>query len=302
MTERHGLGDRPAFETDTAVEAIRDRCFAATVTDRWNGLAGRPLGGYVLAVSLRAMQHSLPFPDLRVVSGFFLQPVDPGPVQIQVDAVRYGRRTASAEARLYQSGVEALRSMATFADLAALSGQNLPLGRPPDLPAPMAAIDLHSGGPTPTASIADRVEYRVDGALKPIAASTEGLRTRLWMRLKEGGGQDLLSLPFLVDAAPPAVLELGASGSTTVQLTAHIRRRSSSEWLACQATTQAVVDGYHDEDFEVWDEHGHLVAQSRQVAKLPSRDRLRLARADNRTVQQDRRSPYHRPGSSRSFT
>jgi hypothetical protein len=29
-----------------------------------------------------------------------------------------------------------------------------------------------------------------------------------------------------------------------------------------------VIDGYHEEDFEIWDSAGRLVAQSRQFAVL----------------------------------
>lgn len=263
------------FAIDTAVEALGDRRFAATVTNHWDGLAGRPLGGYVLAACLRAMEQTMPFADLLVVSGFFLHPVEPGPVEIQVDTARGGRRSATAEAMLYQHGVEALRSVATFTDLHNAQGQNLVVGCPPDLPRPEEAIDLHQGSPRPTASIADRVEYRIGDGIEPATCTAiDGQRTKLWMRLKEGGNQDLLSLPLLVDAAPPAVMELGATGSTTVQLTAHIRGRPASDWLACQATTRYIIDGYHDEDFEIWDEHDRLVVQSRQLARLPSSDNL----------------------------
>ena len=259
---------------DTAVEALDDRRFTAAVTDHWDGLAGRPLGGYVLAVCLRAIQASLPFRDLLVVSAFFLHPVDPGPVDLHVETARAGRRSATAEARLYQHGVEALRSVATFTRLDHVAGQNLVLGPPSDLPAPADAVDLHHGAPAPTASIAQRVEYRVERLERPQRGAPGAAQTRLWMRLKEGGGHDLLSLPFLIDAAPPAVMELGATGSTTVQLTTHVRGRPSSEWLACQATTRYVIDGYHDEDFEIWDQQGHLVVQSRQLARLPKTDAL----------------------------
>jgi acyl-CoA thioesterase len=269
------LRRRSLFGVDTAVEAVDDRCFTATVTNHWDGLAGRPLGGYVLALCLRAAQQAVPFPDLLVASAFFLHPVEPGPVEIRVETARVGRRSATAQANLYQHGVEALRSTATFNNLYQAAGQNLVLGSPPDLPAPDAAVDLHDGGPRPTASIADRIEYRIGGGYEhgPCHA-TGGRRTRLWMRLKQGGGHDLLSLPLLVDAAPPAVMELGATGSTTVQLTAQVRGRPSSDWLACQATTRYIIDGYHDEDFEIWDQDGRLVAQSRQLARLPSNDVL----------------------------
>ena len=32
----------------------------------------------------------------------------------------------------------------------------------------------------------------------------------------------------------------------------------------------AVIGGYHEEDFEIWDSEGRLVAQSRQFALLPA--------------------------------
>jgi hypothetical protein len=44
---------KSVFEADTEFDAISDNEFAAAITDRWNGLHGRPLGGYVLAVCLR---------------------------------------------------------------------------------------------------------------------------------------------------------------------------------------------------------------------------------------------------------
>jgi acyl-CoA thioesterase len=263
------------FESDTAVQAVGDQRFVATVTDRWNGLAGRPLGGYVLAVCLRALREAIPAPDLFVASAFYLNPVDAGTVEIHTEIARTGRRTVTGEARLYQNGAEALRTVASFTDLSLASGQSLITGAPPGLPAPTDAVDLHDGSPPPTAPIADRVEYRVAERLEQRQRREDRRAlTTLWMRLKEGGGEDLLTLPFLVDAAPPAVMEIGATGSTTVEMTIHVRGRPRSEWLACRASTSYIIDGFHEEDFEIWDEDGQLVAQSRQLAKLPKTDML----------------------------
>lgn len=263
------------FESDTAVEAVGDHRFAATVTDRWNGLAGRPLGGYVLAVCLRALREVTAAPDLLAASAFYLNPMDPGPVEIHTEIARSGHRTTTGEARLYQNGAEALRTVASFTDLSLCAGQSLITAGPPDLPVPEDAIDLHEGSSPPSAPIADRVEYRVAETFEQ-RQRRENKRplTMLWMRLKEGGGEDPLSIPFLVDAAPPAVMEIGATGSTTVELTLHVRARPRSEWFACRATTSYITDGYHEEDFEIWDEEGRLVAQSRQLARLPTTDTL----------------------------
>ncbi len=46
----------------------------------------------------------------------------------------------------------------------------------------------------------------------------------------------------------------------------HVRARPAPGWLACRSYTRFVTGGYHEEDFEVWDSAGVLVAQSRQLA------------------------------------
>jgi acyl-CoA thioesterase len=88
-----------------------------------------------------------------------------------------------------------------------------------------------------------------------------------WMRFRDGREPDPAALPLLVDAVAPVVLEVGAL-STTVQLTVHLRARPAPGWLACRAVTRFVSGGYHEEDFDVWDSEGTLVAQSRQLALL----------------------------------
>ncbi len=284
------------FAVDTATHAASEGSFTATVSDRWNGLAGRPLGGYVLAVALRALGEVMPFPDLCVVSAFFLNPVETGPVEVRTDIARIGHRSATGEARLFQNGIEALRAVATFTVLQAATGQKLVLAARPDLPPAAEAVDLHEGGPPPTAPIADRVEYRVRAGQGLNGTGMPDIA--LWMRLKEGGWQDLLSIPFLVDAAPPAVMEVGATGSITLELTLHLRCRPSSEWLACRAATRHITNGYHDEDFEVWDDRGNLVAQSRQLAKLPNADVLQTPKPEG--AEADTSHPGTRSTNARS--
>ena len=47
------------FETDTAVVAVGDGAFAATISDAWAVPRGGPNGGYVAAIVLRAMEAAV---------------------------------------------------------------------------------------------------------------------------------------------------------------------------------------------------------------------------------------------------
>ena len=274
-----------AFDEDSRVVADGlEGAYAAELTSRWNGTAGAVNGGYMLATCTRALAQGMPFPDPIVVSGFFLRPGVAGPAAVRTSVIRSGRTTAFGESALSQDGKEVVRATAAFARLGGAgqdgagqdgtgqdsTGQDGPVfldGTPPALPPPAecAGVPVGSFG---LASIAERIEFRSAELPGWFRGQPSGRpASEFWMRFADGREADLLSLPLLVDSTAPSVLELGA-GSTTIQLTVHLRAHPAPGWLACRATTRFVSNGYHEEDFEVWDSAGTLVAQSRQLALI----------------------------------
>jgi hypothetical protein len=98
---------------------------------------------------------------------------------------------------------------------------------------------------------------------------------RGYVRLREHRDPDALLLALAVDALPPVVFGLGATGwAPTVALTWHMRGVPASGPLQVAARCRHVSGGWFDEEAEVWDAAGRLVAQSRQLARV-GRGRLR---------------------------
>ena len=262
---RNAVGEY-AFDEDSRVEPGAAGEYTAALTSRWDGTGGAVNGGYLLAVCARALASGLPFPDPVVISGFYLRPGTAGPATVQTSLVRSGRTMAFGEAVLRQGGKDVIRASAAFSRL----GQDGPVflgGAPPDLPPPQDCPRLPASGPG-LPRIAERIEFRrveLPGWFR--GEPTGQPSAEFWLRFADGRDADLLSVPLLVDSAAPPVLELGAS-STTIQLTVHLRAKPAPGWLACRATTRFVSGGYHEEDFEIWDTTGTLVAQSRQLALL----------------------------------
>jgi acyl-CoA thioesterase len=263
------MGDY-AFDADTSVYASAfgalPGSFDAELTGRWDGTNGAVNGGYLLAVCLRALGSLMPFPDPIVASGFFLRPGTPGPAVVRTSVARSGRTMAFGEAVLSQDGKEVVRATAAFA---ALSGSAPAFvdGVPPHLPAPAECVGVPVGSFGP-ATIAERVEFRAASLPGWFRGSPTGRpASEFWMRFADGRDADLYALPLLVDSTAPSVLELGMT-STSVQLTVYLRAHPAPGWLACRAATRLVSGGYHEEDFEVWDSAGTLVAQSRQLAMI----------------------------------
>ena len=232
-------------------------------------MPGQANGGYSLALCLQALRAVLPHPDPLVVSATYLRPVRVGPARLTADPVRAGRRLATGEARLLQEGKECVRVLGTFTDLDALSGPTHVEASPPELPAPEDCVSLADGPNFGGSTIIERVEFRAAAAPGFLSGNTAGpTRFEFWMRMAGVPQLSSLQLACLVDMAPPAIYELGLFTTTSVELTVHVRRRPAPGWLACRVSTRFLMDGLHDEDFEVWDSTGSLVAQSRQLQML----------------------------------
>ena len=76
---------------------------------------------------------------------------------------------------------------------------------------------------------------------------------------------------LIADAFPPAVfnLDIPPGWVPTVELTVHVRATPAPGPVSCVFRSRFVHSGMMEEDGEVWDANGTLVALSRQLALLP---------------------------------
>jgi acyl-CoA thioesterase len=267
--QRVGTASANAFDLATAVRGGPER-WAAEVDGGWT-IAGRPNGGYLLALVARAGVEAVGQPHPLAVSGHFLSPADPGPAEVEVRRLRAGRSLSTARVTLLQDGQARLEALVT-------AGRIDPKAAPgwsrADGPAGLAPVgDCLPGRPEmpggQRANILDHLDLRLDPATAGWVAGRPARRLdmRGWVRFSDGRAADPLALLQMVDALPPASFELGLpSWAPTVELTVYLRGIPAPGWLACVVRGQLWQGGWFDEEAEVWDSAGRLVAQSRQFA------------------------------------
>lgn len=263
------------FDRATSLDLIGKASYAVEITDRWRVIGGAPNGGYLATLVLRAMRmqlaaRGLDLPDPLTSTGHFVTAATPDPARIDIEVVRTGKRHATLSGRLTQDGHERLRVLATFGNLDRATGPTVETsGPPPDLP------PLQDCQPSPArvdAPLLRRFELRfIPGTIGGAVGEPSGEAIiGAWMRFADGRQPDALALPLFADALPPAALNVSDAvlWIATVELTVHVRRRPVEGWLRAQFETKLLLDGYLEEDGQLWDADDNLVAISRQLAVM----------------------------------
>ncbi|MEO8748934.1 thioesterase family protein [Dermatophilaceae bacterium Sec6.4] len=213
-------------------------------------------------------------------SAVFLSPGTAGPVHLSPKVLRTGRSMSSAEVVVTQSGsdgaVERFRALVTLGDLDRHAAAPLVTTQPPAMPVPEACVSTDDA---PSSMSSTGFLQRLDLRLDPVCAgwavgapSGQG-EMRGWLRFADGREPDPLSLLLALDAFPPVVFDLGSTGwAPTVEFTGYVRARPAPGWLQVRTHTHHVAGGLFNEDCEIWDSTGTLVAQSRQLgsARFPT--------------------------------
>ena len=250
------------------------------MSNRWD-IGDKPNGGYMIALAVRAMagvtgatkaEHVDPFS----VTAHYLRPGEEGAVEIDVDLVRTGRTLSTTTAIMTQSGKEKLRVVGTFGRLDRASGPTAVGAVMPELPSPEECLSRRAGGQTHfvPSRFSDNVDLRLHpdtGWVRGVPSGTAVLTG--WMRFTDDRPADVLSLALFADAFPPTVFEVlpTAQWVPTIELTVHFRAAPAPGWLRGRFQSRYLIDGFFEEDGEIWDSTGRLVAQSRQLAMvLPS--------------------------------
>jgi hypothetical protein len=267
-----------AFDEATTVTPEGDGWYATRPDERFaivsgDGTVGAVNGGVLLATVLRAVLDTSPHPDPVATSAHFLRVPRSEPARVQVTWLKQGRTAATARAALIQDGSCLLDTTITTGRLADPGEGGLSwTGEPPVLP-PVEECAGFAGfaGATRRNGYAGQIDLRLDPATSGwLRGQPQGVpEMRGYFQLREERRPDAYLLALAVDALPPVIFGIARAGwSPTVELTWHMRGLPAPGLLRVAARSRHVSGGWFDEESEVWDSAGRLVAQSRQIARV----------------------------------
>jgi acyl-coenzyme A thioesterase PaaI-like protein len=264
-----------AFDAATAVTRTEGGGLLADLDPGWDVGGGVLNGGYLLAVVARAAVLDSPHPHPVALSASFLHAATPGPVTVTVQPGPTGRTLRHSVLTLDDAGGTALTVNATTATL----GDDDPVWAAP-MPDAAPVEECFSIAEhrhlAPPGVAAPGLTLRVDTRLDPATAGWAFGRPsgephlRAWVRFADDREPDPLALVTFADVLPPTGWGMGRMGwAPTVQLQVLVRALPAPGWCLVEARAGEVAGGWLDEDYRIWDSTGRLVAQSRQLARLP---------------------------------
>jgi acyl-CoA thioesterase len=243
----------------------------ATIDESWSAPLG-PNGGYIAAIAVRALESVIDG-QIRSLTCHYLRRPHPGPIDLRPEVVRDGRRMATGRLSGFQDGKEVLAAVAAFSkmELDEIARWS-PL--PPDVDPPGDDWAPFQEGMPPLMQHL-KMAPRLGGA--PFSgqelAPGEAPEAGGWIELADPPAQiDAAVVALLTDAWwPPSLNPLSTpAGAPTIDLTIHFRTRLPLPMQPVLGVykTAASMEGFIEEDGELYLPDGTLLAQSRQLALL----------------------------------
>jgi acyl-CoA thioesterase len=266
-----------AVVPDVAVSPVSADTWSAQLAERWN--VGRSQNGGVLlsAVSV-ALAESTGQPDPFAVTGYYLRPTEATGAVVRTTLVKRGRTYSTALGQLWQADRERLQVAGSFGDLTRRNGEApISYAEPPSAPRPDACQDLFqilAAGPAGEKALTrslQNFEIRVDPRRGWGSDETGRPSLSGWMRFRNADTVSAAMLIAAADGFPPTVMsKMQVGWLPTVELTVHLFGLPVPDepWLQASLRTCTVAAGLLDEDGELWDVSGRLVARFRQLAMI----------------------------------
>jgi acyl-CoA thioesterase len=257
------------FDRDTAATRVRGGHFRVHLCENW--WVGRGAnGGYLAALLLRSLLAQVaPEHPPRSLTIHFLGTPSPGAAEIETCPERVGRSLSSWSARLRQEGRPIAVALAAFGS--ARKGLRFARRSMPDAPPPEACRRLEGFHP-----MHGRWEFRwafgePPGSNAPLALAGG------WIRPGEPRRADALQVAAMCDAFPPTCFSMAPEPDSlgpipTAELTIHFRRTlplataRPEDFLLARFESRTAVEGFVEEDGELWSADGVLLAECRQLA------------------------------------
>lgn len=250
--------------------AANSRTGTLNVPDSW-GQGRTVFGGLSAALAFRVLRAEVPADrPLRSLNVSFVGPLatetDFG---FQVEVLRSGKYVTQAEARVVQNGEVCLVLLASFGvqrdSVTGVEALEAPPFERPEKPGLFPYI------PGVTPQFFQHLDMTIQDGNMPFSGSSTSHHGG-FMRFKEAPAEWTEShLIALIDTWPPTLLQQLKTPAPASTLTWNLeflhphRPVASDAWFGYRAITRQAGEGYGHSEANIWDEHGELVAVSRQT-------------------------------------
>jgi acyl-CoA thioesterase len=265
------------FQEAIKLENLEDNKFI--VNPDTNYFVGNtPHGGYLMAVMHKALTNILPHSTAISSSVQYLDRIDAKTFELEVETFRTSRGSSSGIVKLKQDDKICTTFSGTCSDFEFMKGYD-------GLQKPLPNIfnesdkkdyikmnyDKISKGFTP--AFIQQLECLIhpDHAWWNRDSNDKNNEARCSAFLEmQGGIPDQFCLSFYSDILPPVVSnKYGPLGwIPTITLTTHIRQLPSTSELYADFKATDINKGYFEQDCNIWDLNGNLVASSRQLTRI----------------------------------
>lgn len=256
------------FDQDTALDQQAPARFKGKLTDNWS-VNGIPNGGYLMALLAKAMLQGSAKKHPLIVTVNYLHRCLIDEADLVIENIATSKRFDRWHATLSQEGRKRLHGVGTFVDPRDEPAEKSYESAPPEI----ADIDVCVPMPAlPRYTLFDRMDLRLDPSCAGWLQGSPGGRSiqKGWARFKEPRPFDMLSVLLIADAFPPPALASHGMVAwiPTIEFSVNLRNLPRTEWLKCIYRTRFINNGILEEDGEVWDADGELIAICRQIAQF----------------------------------
>ena len=265
------------FQEAIKLESLEDNKFI--VNPDTNYFVGNtPHGGYLMALMHKALTSILPHSTALSSSVQYLDRIDAKTFELEVETFKTSRGSSSGIVKLKQDDKICTTFTGTCSDFQFMKGYD-------GLQKPLPNIfnesdkkdyikmnyDKISKGFTP--AFIQQLECLIhpDHAWWNRDSNDKNNEARCSAFLEmQGGIPDQFCLSFYSDILPPVVSnKYGPLGwIPTITLTTHIRQLPSTSELYADFRATDINKGYFEQDCNIWDLNGNLVASSRQLTRI----------------------------------
>jgi hypothetical protein len=255
------------FDKDIFLESETPQAYTGHIADNWS-INGVPNGGYLMAILANAMLHSSQMTATPIITANFLSRCVPGPATVLIESMSKSRQFDRFQAGLNQNGNEKIRAFGTFAGEPNECVLESYERKPPEIAELEKCVPIPE---MPGFTIFANLNIRLDPGCTGWFFGNLSDRSEIkgWIQFKDERPFDALSILLVADSFPPAVLSSQGMVAwvPTLEFSVSIRNRPATPWLKGVFRTRFITCGLLEEDGEIWDQNGTLIAISRQIAQ-----------------------------------